>query len=242
MDEKRTVYIPPYFVVGWTVTVNQNRYTKCYINTYPFGDLGEVGSESSGGPLRKNEKSKAIVLDTYGQGRASSSRDSSAQHGGRREEGSTRAARSDHRQTFYLAPSKCERYPAAALRHPLTLLFLTVMGLDTLDPPRRRDLSFFLVALLVVAPLRLVAPLSWIFVVYSLYTGFIWSFTWRGNLFFAFALCEVCIPLYFDVSEASITTQTRCNHLGGLSSAVMLLGGYNQSVWLCWLPTTSQHR
>jgi hypothetical protein len=73
------------------------------------------------------------------------------------------------------------------------------MGLDiseALDSPRRRDLSFFLVALFVVAPLRLVAPLSWVFVVYSLFTGSIGSYTWKGRLIFAFALSEVCIPWF----------------------------------------------
>jgi len=73
------------------------------------------------------------------------------------------------------------------------------MGLDTseaLDRPRRRDLSFYLVALLVVAPLRLVAPLSWLFVVYSLHTGSLWSFAWRGKFFFAFALVELFFSVY----------------------------------------------
>lgn len=236
------MYIPPYFVVGWTVNVNQNRYTKCYINTYPFGDLGEVGSESSGGPLRKNEKSKGLFwIHTARAGRAAA--EIPARNMKEEEKKGQLGPRDPITVKYFISRHQSvkdtQRPP---LDIPSLFLFLTVMGLDTLDPPRRRDLSFFLVALFVVAPLRLVAPLSWIFVVYSLYTGFIWSFTWRGNLFFAFALCEVCIPLYFDVSEASITTQTTCNHLGGLSSAVMLLGGYNQSVWLCWLPTTSQHR
>ncbi|KAJ6515813.1 hypothetical protein C8R45DRAFT_957697 [Mycena sanguinolenta] len=73
------------------------------------------------------------------------------------------------------------------------------MGLDISeapDRPRRRDLSFYLVAAFVVAPLRLVAPLSWLFVVYSLYTGSIWLFTWRGYLLFAFTLCELFFSVY----------------------------------------------
>ncbi|KAK7061796.1 hypothetical protein R3P38DRAFT_2831563 [Favolaschia claudopus] len=64
------------------------------------------------------------------------------------------------------------------------------------DSPRRRDLSFFIVALFVVAPLRLVAPLSWAFVLYTLYTGSISSFGWRGKLFYVLALCEVLFSLY----------------------------------------------
>ncbi|KAF8195811.1 hypothetical protein K438DRAFT_1826557 [Mycena galopus ATCC 62051] len=67
---------------------------------------------------------------------------------------------------------------------------------EALDPVKQRSLSFYLVALFVVAPLRLVAPLSWIFVVYSLHTGSIWSFTWRGHIFFAFALSEVFFSVY----------------------------------------------
>ncbi|KAJ7665543.1 hypothetical protein B0H17DRAFT_1090892 [Mycena rosella] len=73
------------------------------------------------------------------------------------------------------------------------------MGLDICekpDSPRRRDLSFFFVALVLVAPLRAVAPLSWAFVVYALRTGSIWSFVWRGRLAFALALCEVLFSVY----------------------------------------------
>ncbi|KAJ7283568.1 hypothetical protein C8J57DRAFT_739016 [Mycena rebaudengoi] len=73
------------------------------------------------------------------------------------------------------------------------------MGLDISevpDSPRRRDLSFFLVALLLVAPLRAVAPLSWAFVLYALRSGSIWSFTWKGKLAFALALCELFFSVY----------------------------------------------
>ncbi|KAJ7179062.1 hypothetical protein C8R46DRAFT_1173508 [Mycena filopes] len=64
------------------------------------------------------------------------------------------------------------------------------------DTPRRRSLSFHLVALFLVAPLRAVAPLSWSFVVYSLYTGLISSFAWKGRLAFVAAVCEVLFSVY----------------------------------------------
>ncbi|KAJ7180173.1 hypothetical protein C8R43DRAFT_912794 [Mycena crocata] len=73
------------------------------------------------------------------------------------------------------------------------------MGLDiseTLDSSRRRDLSFVFVALFLVAPLRAVAPLSWAFLYFVLYTGKIWSFAWRGNLAACVALCEVSFSVY----------------------------------------------
>ncbi|KAJ7682725.1 hypothetical protein DFH06DRAFT_1161974 [Mycena polygramma] len=72
------------------------------------------------------------------------------------------------------------------------------MGLDiseALDSPRRRTLSFYIVALFLVAPLRLVSPLSWAFVLWSLYTGFR-SYTWKGELVFGAALCEVFFSVY----------------------------------------------
>ncbi|KAJ6598984.1 hypothetical protein DFH09DRAFT_1021686 [Mycena vulgaris] len=68
------------------------------------------------------------------------------------------------------------------------------MGLNRLRP--RRNLSFFFVALFLVAPLRAVAPFSWAFVLYSLRTGSIWSFAWKGRLAFALAICEVFFSVY----------------------------------------------
>ena len=62
---------------------------------------------------------------------------------------------------------------------------------EALHLPRQRDLSFYLVLLLAVLPLWSVVPLSWAFVIYSLRTGSIWSFTWKGHTLFAFALVEV---------------------------------------------------
>ncbi|KAJ7498836.1 hypothetical protein FB451DRAFT_1117567 [Mycena latifolia] len=73
------------------------------------------------------------------------------------------------------------------------------MGLDVSerpDRPRRRDLSFFFVALALVTPLRAAAPLSWAFVVYSLYTGSVWCLGWKGRLLFTYAVCEVFFSVY----------------------------------------------
>lgn len=57
--------------------------------------------------------------------------------------------------------------------------------------PRTRRLSYYLVLLLVVAPVWSFVPLSWAFIIYVLYSSQVWSFAWRGRLFFAVALCEV---------------------------------------------------
>jgi hypothetical protein len=55
----------------------------------------------------------------------------------------------------------------------------------------RRDLSFYLVLILAVLPLWSVVPLSWAFVIYTLWTGNIWFLTWKGQAIFALALVEV---------------------------------------------------
>jgi hypothetical protein len=62
-------------------------------------------------------------------------------------------------------------------------------------PPRQRNLSFYLVLLVAVMPLWSIVPLSWLFVMYSLRTGIIWSFGWRGKAWFIAALCEVGVHL-----------------------------------------------
>lgn len=58
-------------------------------------------------------------------------------------------------------------------------------------PPRSKDLSFYLVLLFAVIPIWSVVPVSWAFVIYSLRTGKIYTFAWKGRLYFAVALCEV---------------------------------------------------
>lgn len=58
-------------------------------------------------------------------------------------------------------------------------------------PPRPKDLSYYLVLLFAVIPIWSVVPASWAFVIYSLRTGKIYTFAWKGRLYFAVALCEV---------------------------------------------------
>lgn len=59
--------------------------------------------------------------------------------------------------------------------------------------PPPRVLSYYLVLVCVVLPLWLVTPISWSFVIYTLYNAKLWSFSWNTNtrLYFAAALCEV---------------------------------------------------
>lgn len=71
---------------------------------------------------------------------------------------------------------------------------------EVVPPPRRRDLSFYLVFFIAVAPLWSIVPLSWLFVVYALRTGVIWSFGLQGRAWFAAALCEVRV-LCFRCSQ-----------------------------------------
>lgn len=61
---------------------------------------------------------------------------------------------------------------------------------EKLFSPQRRDWSYYLVLIFAVIPLWSVVPLSWIFVLYALRTGGIWSFEARGWALFAGALLE----------------------------------------------------
>ncbi|KAJ3570200.1 hypothetical protein NP233_g4560 [Leucocoprinus birnbaumii] len=63
-------------------------------------------------------------------------------------------------------------------------------------PARRRTLSFYVVLLGLVLPFWSAIPLAWTFVIYSLYTGKIWSYANRGRFTFAFALAEVFFSIY----------------------------------------------
>lgn len=67
---------------------------------------------------------------------------------------------------------------------------------EKLHLPRRRDLSFYLVLIVAVLPLWSIAPLSWIFVIYSLHSGSVWSYTWKGQTLFAVALVELFFSVY----------------------------------------------
>ncbi|KAI0053581.1 hypothetical protein FA95DRAFT_1552065 [Auriscalpium vulgare] len=59
-----------------------------------------------------------------------------------------------------------------------------------------RDLLFYLVLLGAVLPVWSLPPLSWAFVLYSLYSGAIWAYAWRGQLCFGIALVEVFFSVY----------------------------------------------
>ncbi|TBU32806.1 hypothetical protein BD311DRAFT_686062 [Dichomitus squalens] len=67
---------------------------------------------------------------------------------------------------------------------------------ETLYPPPRRDLTFYLVLLLAVAPIWSVVPISWAFVIYALHYDLIWTFSWRGWALLTVALSEVFFSVY----------------------------------------------
>lgn len=62
---------------------------------------------------------------------------------------------------------------------------------EVAHPRRPRDTSFYAVLILAVIPIWSIVPLSWVFVLYALRTGKIWSYTWIGQALFALALVEV---------------------------------------------------
>ena len=62
---------------------------------------------------------------------------------------------------------------------------------EALLPTTRPTVSYYLVSALVIIPFCAVTPASWCYVVYSLYTGAIWTFTLRQYVLFAAALIEV---------------------------------------------------
>lgn len=68
------------------------------------------------------------------------------------------------------------------------------MAIDISELPdiiQRRTISFYAVLLFLVAPLWCAVPLAWAFVIYTLHTGKIWSYSLFGLTFFAIALSEV---------------------------------------------------
>lgn len=72
------------------------------------------------------------------------------------------------------------------------------MGQDIAElppKPRCRDLSFYLVLLLLVAPVWSAVPLSWGFVLYTVKFGGqrAWLSSWQGQSLLVLALGEVCI-------------------------------------------------
>ena len=68
-------------------------------------------------------------------------------------------------------------------------------GPEATPPTTRPTGSFYLTLAFVVVPFCAVTPASWCYVVYSLYTGAIWSLTSRQCILFAIALAEVCLLL-----------------------------------------------
>ena len=62
---------------------------------------------------------------------------------------------------------------------------------ESLHPPPRRDLTFYLVLLVAVAPIWSIVPLSWGYVIYALHYGLVWTYSWKGWCLFSLALSEV---------------------------------------------------
>lgn len=84
---------------------------------------------------------------------------------------------------------------------------------EVAHPRRPRDMSFYAVLILAVIPIWSIVPLSWVFVLYALRTGKIWSYTWIGQALFALALVEVrFIALSCQQLEHALGTKslTRC--------------------------------
>jgi hypothetical protein len=86
-------------------------------------------------------------------------------------------------------------------------LFLHCTRMKTINPNTideekhnipTRSLSFYLVLLFAVAPIWLIIPICWVFVIHSLRSGWIWIFSWQGWICFAVALCEVCSSSSFS--------------------------------------------
>jgi hypothetical protein len=67
---------------------------------------------------------------------------------------------------------------------------------EVVDPPRKRIASYYIVLLLLVLPIWSAVPFSWVFVIYALRTGRIWSFAWLGRILFTVALCEVFFSIH----------------------------------------------
>ena len=70
---------------------------------------------------------------------------------------------------------------------------------EAVVPTTRPTISYYLVLALAVIPVCAVTPASWCYVVYSLYTGSICTFTSRQYAFFAVALAEVRLRLHEHV-------------------------------------------
>jgi pimeloyl-ACP methyl ester carboxylesterase len=67
---------------------------------------------------------------------------------------------------------------------------------ETPDLSQRRSISFYAVLLLLVAPLYCSVPFAWVFVIYVLHTGNIWSFSYPSLTLFIVAFAEVIFSVY----------------------------------------------
>lgn len=74
-------------------------------------------------------------------------------------------------------------------------------GPEAVLPAPRQTISYYLVLALIVTPFRAVTPASWCYVLYSLYTGSIWSYTSKQLSLFVVAIAEVGTFLYEDVTS-----------------------------------------
>ncbi|KAF8897609.1 hypothetical protein BD779DRAFT_1432396 [Infundibulicybe gibba] len=63
-------------------------------------------------------------------------------------------------------------------------------------PQRSRTFSFYLVLFTLVVPLWSSVPLSWLFVLHTLYTKRLYFFAWSGRFLFALAVAEVLFSLH----------------------------------------------
>lgn len=72
-------------------------------------------------------------------------------------------------------------------------------GPEAILPATRPTISYYLVLAFLVIPFCAVTPASWCYVIYSLYTGTIWTFTLKQSAFFAVALAEVSSFLHEHV-------------------------------------------
>ena len=109
---------------------------------------------------------------------------------------------------------------------------------EIITPLRQRKRSFFLVLIIAVLPLWSIVPLSWFFVIYSLRTGLLWSFGWRGGACFAVALCEVraylCLPFKYlrqPLKQLSFMYPTGCLQHPSLLSSQACVWPFTTSSW-----------
>ncbi|KIK68061.1 hypothetical protein GYMLUDRAFT_36884 [Collybiopsis luxurians FD-317 M1] len=80
------------------------------------------------------------------------------------------------------------------------------------DPPQRRTISFYAVLLFLVAPLWCSVPCAWVFVIYALHTGKIWTYSLPGLSLFAVAFSEVIFSVYHRHLAQQISGPSNIGH------------------------------